>query len=99
MRLSAHIGIVPSRFEATGSFGDMSVRKREGRAQMRGLPAAVFIGTLGIASGVTESPYPFRIEVVGRGPAMILIPGLNSSGAVWNALVDDLKDHVHVSCL
>ncbi len=92
MRLSAHIGIVPSRFEATGSFGDMSVRKREGRAQMRGLAAAVFIGTLGIASGVTESPYPFRIEVVGRGPAMILIPGLNSSGAVWNALVDDLKD-------
>ncbi len=59
---------------------------------MRGLAAAVFIGTVGISSALAQSPYPFRTDVVGRGPAMILIPGLNSSGAVWNALVDDLKD-------
>jgi pimeloyl-ACP methyl ester carboxylesterase len=59
---------------------------------MRSLATAVFICTIGISSALAEARYPFRVQVVGRGPVMILIPGLNSSGAVWNALVDDLKD-------
>jgi pimeloyl-ACP methyl ester carboxylesterase len=58
---------------------------------MRGL-ITVFVCTMVISSALAEPRYPFRAEVVGRGPAMILIPGLNSSGAVWKPLVDDLKD-------
>jgi len=30
-------------------------------------------------------------DVTGRGPAMLLIPGLNSSGEVWDGLVDHFK--------
>jgi pimeloyl-ACP methyl ester carboxylesterase len=37
------------------------------------------------------------VEAVGNGPAVILIPGLNSSPAVWNDLLDDLAGHqVHL---
>src|SRR6185295_1545738 len=34
----------------------------------------------------------FRVEVVGRGNPMILIPGLSSSGDTWEATVARYKD-------
>ena len=33
----------------------------------------------------------FSVEVVGQGPAVILIPGVASSGEVWQSTVDSLK--------
>jgi pimeloyl-ACP methyl ester carboxylesterase len=35
---------------------------------------------------------PFEVKVVGKGPPMILIPGLMSAGAVWDSTVDHYKD-------
>jgi pimeloyl-ACP methyl ester carboxylesterase len=35
---------------------------------------------------------PFAVKVTGHGPPMVLIPGLLSSGDVWNATVDHLRD-------
>lgn len=36
--------------------------------------------------------YPFDVAVKGKGPAMILIPGLASSGEVWDTTVEHFKD-------
>lgn len=41
----------------------------------------------------------FDVTVVGNGPAVILIPGLASSGAVWQATVDQLKDEYQLHVL
>jgi pimeloyl-ACP methyl ester carboxylesterase len=35
----------------------------------------------------------FAVEVTGKGKPIILIPGLSSSGAVWDGTVAHLKDH------
>lgn len=35
--------------------------------------------------------YPFKVEVTGRGRPMILIPGLSSSGEVWESTVTRYK--------
>ncbi|HEY0760514.1 MAG TPA: alpha/beta hydrolase [Acidisarcina sp.] len=35
----------------------------------------------------------FTVKVSGQGPAVILIPGLSSSGDTWNGTVDHLKGH------
>lgn len=37
------------------------------------------------------SQYPFKVEVVGHGQPMILIPGLSSSGEVWESTVARYK--------
>lgn len=39
-----------------------------------------------------DAPRTFRVEVTGRGPAMILIPGLASAGAVWDETVAHYRD-------
>lgn len=49
-----------------------------------GLPASVF---------ATTDPQPFHVTVAGEGPAMVLIPGLASAGAVWDETVDYYKAH------
>ena len=36
---------------------------------------------------------PFQVKVSGHGPAMILIPGLSSSGETWDTTVAHYKDH------
>jgi pimeloyl-ACP methyl ester carboxylesterase len=46
---------------------------------------------LGVATLALAAAPPFRAEVSGGGRPLLLIPGLNSSGAVWNGLVDHLK--------
>src|SRR5947209_2154516 len=39
------------------------------------------------------APTPsFRVQVTGRGPAMILIPGLSSSGDTWKSTVEHYRD-------
>ena len=47
---------------------------------------------LGVATVALAATPAFRADVTGRGPAMLLIPGLNSSGAVWSGVVDRFKD-------
>ena len=38
------------------------------------------------------TPAPFAVRVTGHGPPMILIPGLASSGDVWNGTVAHLRE-------
>jgi N-formylmaleamate deformylase len=53
---------------------------------------------LTLASAIVASPClaadskpPFKVEVTGSGPPIILIPGLTSAGAVWEPVVAHLK--------
>jgi N-formylmaleamate deformylase len=46
---------------------------------------------LGVATLALADTPPFRADVSGSGPPMLLIPGLNSSGAVWSGVVDHFK--------
>lgn len=41
----------------------------------------------------TNLHYPFKLEKVGTGKPMILIPGLASDGRVWQETVDSLRPH------
>jgi N-formylmaleamate deformylase len=60
---------------------------------------AVVLSLLAFAAGEaqTKQPsnkaqqYPFKVEVVGHGQPMILIPGLSSSGEVWESTVARYK--------
>jgi pimeloyl-ACP methyl ester carboxylesterase len=45
----------------------------------------VLVASLGV-------PAAFHVTVSGHGPAMILIPGLSSSGETWDSTVDHFKD-------
>jgi pimeloyl-ACP methyl ester carboxylesterase len=45
------------------------------------------------APGHDGDPRLFSAEVSGEGPAMILIPGLASSGAVWDETVAHYREH------
>ncbi len=40
----------------------------------------------------SATPAPFAVQVTGKGPAMLFIPGLTSSGAVWDDMVAALSD-------
>jgi N-formylmaleamate deformylase len=44
----------------------------------------------------TAAIAPFKVEVSGKGPAIILIPGLASSSAVWKETVIALQDRYQV---
>jgi len=76
------------------------------------LPTAMFAGLLALISGFGpadpltgpaaspgEGPYPFEVEVHGTGHPMILIPGMTSSGAVWDATVAHFSDRYEVHVL
>ena len=47
----------------------------------------LIVASLALAAGP-----PFRVAVSGGGPPMLLIPGLNASGEVWNGVVSHFKD-------
>ncbi|WKW11068.1 alpha/beta hydrolase [Pseudogemmatithrix spongiicola] len=53
------------------------------------------------ATPALHAQEPFRVDVVGNGPPMLLIPGLTNSGEVWRATAAEFaKDHqVHVFSL
>ena len=57
---------------------------------MKKLLSAALILSLPILVLAAE-PAPFKVEVTGSGPAMILIPGLASGANVWNGTVDHFK--------
>ncbi len=62
------------------------MRKTPSR-QIRVIPA--FTGlVVSVATLALAAIPPFRAEVVGSGPPMVLIPGLNSSGDVWSGVVE-----------
>ena len=44
------------------------------------------------ARATTTTPTSFRVQVVGKGRPMILIPGLMSSGETWNSTVARYQD-------
>jgi len=39
-----------------------------------------------------KAPHSFRVEIVGHGGPMILIPGLASSGDTWKSTVARYRD-------
>jgi pimeloyl-ACP methyl ester carboxylesterase len=45
-----------------------------------------------VPAAAAERGLPFSVSVVGQGPAIVFIPGLNSSGAVWDAVVAALRE-------
>jgi N-formylmaleamate deformylase len=54
------------------------------------------------AQAAAQTPHPsFDVKVTGRGPAIVLIPGLLSSGEVWDGAVERYKDRytLHVLTL
>lgn len=64
-------------------------------------PAAASLLLALSAVDVFAEAEPISVEVRGTGPAIVLIPGLGCSGAVWKTTVDDLAvDHTcHVVTL
>lgn len=60
------------------------------RIQRFTLIAALASFALGAAA---QSKPAFQVETHGHGQAMILIPGLNSSGATWDSTVAHFQDH------
>lgn len=53
-----------------------------------------------VTAQTTDSKW-FRVEVTGEGPPMLLIPGLSSSGEVWNQTLAHFRDRfeIHVFTL
>ena len=54
---------------------------------------AALVASLFAASNPAPTAGPFRVEVEGQGPPVILIPGLMSSGDVWRDLVAHYRGH------
>ena len=48
--------------------------------------------TFAVATGLMAQAPPFQVKVTGHGQPMILIPGLSSSGEVWETTVEHYKD-------
>lgn len=58
-----------------------------------GIVLALGLGSLSLLAADTTNKASFTVQVTGHGPPMILIPGLSSSGAVWNDTVAHFKNH------
>lgn len=67
----------------------MKVLGRVRLAALSGLVVCTLFVAPGPAAAGPAAPEPrsFRVQVAGHGPAMILIPGLSSSGDTWNTTV------------
>ena len=48
--------------------------------------------TFAVATALMAQAPPFQVKVTGHGQPMILIPGLSSSGEVWETTVEHYKD-------
>lgn len=52
----------------------------------------IFIGLVtAIAISLNAQEYSFKVEVFGKGKPILLIPGLSSSGDIWDETVDHLN--------
>ncbi len=59
---------------------------------LRFTAAALTIGCLSVMAAEAPKKPAFAVEITGKGKPMILIPGLSSSGEVWNGTVAHFKD-------
>lgn len=59
---------------------------------LRFIIAALSIACIPAAAAEAPKKPAFAVEVTGKGRPMILIPGLSSSGEVWNGTVAHFKD-------
>jgi pimeloyl-ACP methyl ester carboxylesterase len=57
------------------------------------LASAALLATPTYAAASAASTPAFKVEVSGQGPSMILIPGLASSGEVWQSTVAHYSKH------
>lgn len=73
------------------SIGTSSIRATFLCALVLSLFACTVGGAQTKESSNKAHQYPFKVEVVGHGQPMILIPGLSSSGEVWNSTVAKYK--------
>lgn len=65
-----------------------------------GFTIAAVIWTAAVAGDEGAEPPPaFAVEVTGEGPPMVLIPGLASSGEVWEATVERYRDRYRLHVL
>lgn len=60
--------------------------------RIRQFALVAILASFALAAGAQSNP-SFQVAVAGHGPAMILIPGLNSSGATWDSTVAHYRDH------
>jgi pimeloyl-ACP methyl ester carboxylesterase len=57
-------------------------------------PPAATAPTAAATATPTPAPAaPFAVKVTGHGPPMLFIPGLASSGDVWDSTVEHVRDH------
>ncbi len=69
------------------------------RLRSRTLGALILVLSLGAAAGA-QTPHPsFTVTVTGQGPAMLLIPGLLSTGEVWDSTVERYKNRYSLHVL
>ena len=61
-------------------------------AAMTPLPVPSLLLALALAASAGAQPSTFAVEVTGSGPDVVLIPGLSSSGPVWDGTVARFAD-------
>lgn len=58
------------------------------------LTFAIFASPVAAQTALASSPHPaFQVTTTGNGPAIIMIPGLASSGSTWDGTVAHLSPH------
>ena len=55
------------------------------------LKLLVALLALNVSLTLKAQEYPFKVNVVGKGNPILLFPGFTCTGAVWNAVVQDLS--------
>ena len=71
----------------------LAVRFAQGLCTASGRLAVIVGIAAAIASSAHAAVAPFEVRVTGTGPDVLLIPGLASSGAVWDDTVKQLCTH------
>ncbi|PCI64195.1 MAG: alpha/beta hydrolase [Kordiimonadales bacterium] len=58
---------------------------------MKNLLIALLAVLAGSHAAIAGNPHSFDVKVSGKGPVMIMIPGLNSAGATWDTTVEKYR--------
>jgi pimeloyl-ACP methyl ester carboxylesterase len=64
-----------------------------------GIAMATAFGAGAIGAQAPEASRAFDVVVVGEGPPVLLIPGLSTTGEVWEGTVEHLKDRYQLHVL